>query len=428
MSTPCSSTPLPTCASRGGSSSSSPRRATRSSSCRRSSTCRSPRRSSRLRRGGTGLLRLDPEPPHPGATRRREVGQPLAPARVHDRGVPRPARALLLPRRGPRPLPRPQAAGPRNRHRARLGPCPQGAANHQAVLRPIHPGDHRLGLRMRDGPRPGAGLRRGLSCVPRFVPVVPVGGPPSVTWTPVTGPAGPSHRDATVGDLAIVLHSHMPYVEGFGTYPFGEEWLFDAVRAFLPAVVGVRRGRDVHGDAGAGGSAGGSGGSRAAAGVSGRAPDPGGGGRSWGGTRGVPEGGGGGDRPIQGRAGVTRRCGGDPLRAFQAARPRGGWRLRHRRRRMRCCRCSRRAAGWSCSSTQACARIAAASGGRGGSGCPSALTGPASSGISRSTGWSGSASIRARWRRSSARWHRSPRRQVRLRRRSTGRRSPGPGR
>ena len=29
--------------------------------------------------------------------------------------------------------------------------------------------------------------------------------------------------------LALVLHSHMPYVEGFGTYPFGEEWLFDAV-------------------------------------------------------------------------------------------------------------------------------------------------------------------------------------------------------
>ncbi|HSK50620.1 MAG TPA: hypothetical protein VK889_09030, partial [Solirubrobacterales bacterium] len=37
------------------------------------------------------------------------------------------------------------------------------------------------------------------------------------------------------GDLAIVLHSHMPYVEGFGTYPFGEEWLFDAViRSYLP--------------------------------------------------------------------------------------------------------------------------------------------------------------------------------------------------
>jgi 1,4-alpha-glucan branching enzyme len=42
-------------------------------------------------------------------------------------------------------------------------------------------------------------------------------------------------REGTAGDLAIVLHSHMPYVEGFGTYPFGEEWLFDAViRSYLP--------------------------------------------------------------------------------------------------------------------------------------------------------------------------------------------------
>ncbi|MEZ5074531.1 MAG: 1,4-alpha-glucan branching protein domain-containing protein [Solirubrobacterales bacterium] len=40
-----------------------------------------------------------------------------------------------------------------------------------------------------------------------------------------------------VGDIAIVLHSHMPYVEGFGTYPFGEEWLFDAfVRSHLPVL------------------------------------------------------------------------------------------------------------------------------------------------------------------------------------------------
>ncbi|MGK2932895.1 MAG: 1,4-alpha-glucan branching protein domain-containing protein [Solirubrobacterales bacterium] len=46
-------------------------------------------------------------------------------------------------------------------------------------------------------------------------------------------PAGERVNDA--GDLAIVLHSHMPYVEGFGTYPFGEEWLFDAaIRSHLP--------------------------------------------------------------------------------------------------------------------------------------------------------------------------------------------------
>ena len=42
-------------------------------------------------------------------------------------------------------------------------------------------------------------------------------------------------RPAGVGSLAVVLHSHMPYVEGFGTYPFGEEWLFDAViRSYAP--------------------------------------------------------------------------------------------------------------------------------------------------------------------------------------------------
>ena len=46
-----------------------------------------------------------------------------------------------------------------------------------------------------------------------------------------------SRSDADAGDLAIVLHTHMPYVEGFGTYPFGEEWLFDAVaRSHLPVL------------------------------------------------------------------------------------------------------------------------------------------------------------------------------------------------
>jgi 1,4-alpha-glucan branching enzyme len=48
-------------------------------------------------------------------------------------------------------------------------------------------------------------------------------------------------EEAGAGDLAIVLHSHMPYVEGFGTYPFGEEWLFDAViRSYLPVLAVAR--------------------------------------------------------------------------------------------------------------------------------------------------------------------------------------------
>jgi 1,4-alpha-glucan branching enzyme len=40
---------------------------------------------------------------------------------------------------------------------------------------------------------------------------------------------------ARPGALALVLHSHMPYVEGFGTWPFGEEWLWEAVAGvYLP--------------------------------------------------------------------------------------------------------------------------------------------------------------------------------------------------
>jgi 1,4-alpha-glucan branching enzyme len=40
---------------------------------------------------------------------------------------------------------------------------------------------------------------------------------------------------AARGPLALVLHSHMPYVEGFGTWPFGEEWLWEAVAGvYLP--------------------------------------------------------------------------------------------------------------------------------------------------------------------------------------------------
>jgi 1,4-alpha-glucan branching enzyme len=37
------------------------------------------------------------------------------------------------------------------------------------------------------------------------------------------------------GALALVLHTHMPYVEGFGAWPFGEEWLWEAIATcYLP--------------------------------------------------------------------------------------------------------------------------------------------------------------------------------------------------
>src|SRR3954462_11716737 len=35
--------------------------------------------------------------------------------------------------------------------------------------------------------------------------------------------------------LSLVLHTHMPYVEGYGTWPFGEEWLWEAMAtSYLP--------------------------------------------------------------------------------------------------------------------------------------------------------------------------------------------------
>jgi 1,4-alpha-glucan branching enzyme len=51
----------------------------------------------------------------------------------------------------------------------------------------------------------------------------------------VTQPFGPCAPGCERGALAIVLHTHMPYVEGFGRWPFGEEWLWEAmVGCYLP--------------------------------------------------------------------------------------------------------------------------------------------------------------------------------------------------
>jgi 1,4-alpha-glucan branching enzyme len=43
------------------------------------------------------------------------------------------------------------------------------------------------------------------------------------------------------GRLAIVLHSHMPYVEGYGTWPFGEEWLWEAMASSYLPLLGLLR-------------------------------------------------------------------------------------------------------------------------------------------------------------------------------------------
>ena len=91
--------------------------------------------------------------------------------------------------------------------------------HHRAVLRPLHAGD--LRARLRAARR--ATLRRGALDFAGRVPAV----------TP---------RGAT-GELALVLHTHMPYVEGFGTWPFGEEWLWEAIAGSLPAAARRARAR-----------------------------------------------------------------------------------------------------------------------------------------------------------------------------------------
>ena len=79
--------------------------------------------------------------------------------------------------------------------------------DHQAVLRPLHA--RHLRARLPPAPRPARAARS--------------------TCSPCCG------HDAAPGALAIVLHTHMPYVEGFGTWPFGEEWLWEALATcYLP--------------------------------------------------------------------------------------------------------------------------------------------------------------------------------------------------
>lgn len=50
---------------------------------------------------------------------------------------------------------------------------------------------------------------------------------------------------ASRGKLCLVLHAHMPYVEGFGTWPFGEEWLWEALCAVYLPLFDLLKGADV---------------------------------------------------------------------------------------------------------------------------------------------------------------------------------------
>ncbi len=67
-----------------------------------------------------------------------------------------------------------------------------------------------------------------------------------VTSRPASVTSRPASVTSRPGELAIILHTHMPYVEGFGSWPFGEEWLWEAiVGSYLPLLGLLDRGAPV---------------------------------------------------------------------------------------------------------------------------------------------------------------------------------------
>ena len=102
---------------------------------------------------------------------------------------------------------------------------------------------HELALRLGwDRVHPALGLDRRF--YDRFVPAIGEGdfalrrgGARRRARLPGGVPAVSPLSAGTTASSAIVLHSHMPYVEGFGTWPFGEEWLFEAIAAsYVPLI------------------------------------------------------------------------------------------------------------------------------------------------------------------------------------------------
>ena len=163
-------------------------------------------------------LRLDAERAHARARGRGEVGQPVAREGVPRRGVPRAVRVGLRLRRAATACSTRASCGCTSWRSRRAG---TRVHPRLGITKRFYdwftPAIPRSDFALRDrAARPRARLRRGA---PRM-----------------------SERR---GALALVLHTHMPYVEGFGTWPFGEEWLWEAVASVYLPLLDVLEGAPV---------------------------------------------------------------------------------------------------------------------------------------------------------------------------------------
>ena len=147
------------------------------------------------------------------------------PWHVHEyraRGVRELCARALRAGRAVRAVPRAQAARARARAARSAGTaCTRALGLTERVLRPLHAGDR---------------ARATSRCARAARPIS------TARWTSWPSAGREPRTAAARGELAIVLHTHMPYVEGFGTWPFGEEWLWEAIAGcYLPLLDAARR-------------------------------------------------------------------------------------------------------------------------------------------------------------------------------------------
>ncbi len=188
-----------------------------------------------------------PPPAEPGPKAERETRKrPAPPRRKPKKAAPKPGRKVLPETGESAPKARPGAGRrsqgkrpPAAKSRARPPKTEKPRAGHDPDLSP-EAADRRVGVGAPDETRPIAAgktsrpisrdeIRLEFAQRPLLEPPYPV------------EPARRGRR-STPRRLAFVLHAHLPWVLGHGTWPHGEDWLAEAItHCYLPLIDAFRR-------------------------------------------------------------------------------------------------------------------------------------------------------------------------------------------